>query len=295
MMSRSLKVAAVQIAPVLGNTRANVDDCLHRLHECADGGVELVVFPECCLTGYAYDSRDDVHRVAEEVSGDAVQAVVAACRQRGVGAVVGFLERDGDRIYNSIALIEADRDITIYRKTHLPLLGGDRFTCAGEQPFTVVETRWGRVGLLVCYDMRFPEPARVLALLGAQVIVQPTNLPRGGEAHADFILRTRACENRVWVVSANRVGEDAGFAFIGRSQIIAPTGEVLVEASKTQEEVITATIDPALASQKDLVMVPGAYEMHLLNHRRPELYSPICGGRERDLHTQAAGPEGPAA
>ena len=277
-MSQSLTVAAVQIAPVLGDSRTNAGNCLLRLHECADRGVDLVVFPECCLTGYAYDSLDEVRSAAEKVSGETVQSLVEVCRSRRIGAVVGFLEMDDDRVYNTVALIEPDGGMTTYRKTHLPLLGGDRFVCPGQGPLSVADTIWGRVGLLVCYDMRFPEPARVLALLGAQVILQPTNLPRGGEAHADFILRTRACENRVWVVSANRVGTDAGFTFIGRSQIIAPTGEVVAEASATEEEVIAATIDLSLASQKDLVNAPGSYEMHLMADRRPELYSPICGG-----------------
>jgi predicted amidohydrolase len=128
---------------------------------------------------------------------------------------------------------------------------------------------------LICYDLRFPEAARCLALEGADMIALPTNWPQGADASPDFVAQTRAMENRVFLVAVNRAGEERGAVFIGKSQIVDPAGRRLAMADTTDETIITATFDPTLARQKRLVIQPGVFEIDTVGDRRPELYRRI--------------------
>lgn len=107
------------------------------------------------------------------------------------------------------------------------------------------------------------------------MILNPANLPEGAEAHAAFFNRARACENRVYLINANRVGHERGFTFIGRSQIIDPSGVVLAEAGSAGEELLMADISPAKADEKHVVVIPGVYEFDITQDRRPALYGPM--------------------
>jgi predicted amidohydrolase len=191
-----------------------------------------------------------------------------------VSAVVGFVEADGERIYNTAALLEPGVSPRFYRKSHLPELGVDKFVDRGDA-LDVFDTRHGRVGIHICYDLRFPEPSRVLTLDGAEIIVLPTNWPEGAEASAEHVAIARAAENRVFMVTCNRVGEENGFRFIGRSKIVGPAGDVLAAAG-SGSEVLIADIDPSQARIKRNVRIPGRYETEVIESRRPELYGAIC-------------------
>src|ERR671919_546171 len=162
-----------------------------------------------------------------------------------------------------------------YRKTHLPFLGVDRFVAPGEEPPEVYDTPVGRLGIVICYELRFPEPTRALALVGAELVLHPTNWPNAVKPFADFLTRARAAENRVFLLTANRVGAEGGVEFFGRSQIVDPLGDRLVEAGDGEDELILAEIDPAEAREKDQAIVPGEYEVHLFGDRRPELYGAL--------------------
>jgi predicted amidohydrolase len=135
---------------------------------------------------------------------------------------------------------------------------------------------------LICYDIRFPEAARVLALKGAEVIALPTNWPEGAESSPEFITRTRAWENRVFIVAANRVGVERGRKFIGRSQIVSPNGEIMVEAGPDEETIIYADLDLSLARQKRIVIEPGEWELDITGGRRPELYGELVKQKQSD-------------
>jgi predicted amidohydrolase len=189
------------------------------------------------------------------------------------------VEREAGVLYNSAALIGPGGLVGKYRKTHIPFQAVDRFVAPGDIPLSVFDTPLGRIGLLICYDLRFPEPARVLALAGVQIIANLTNLPPPGWPQPEFIFQARAAENRVWVVCADRVGEERGVRFIGRSAIVSPQGEKLAEADGVSEELLLADIVPAEADEKDLIIDPGVYEMHLLGDRRPDLYGALTGLR----------------
>jgi predicted amidohydrolase len=268
-------VAAVQTDPRLGDVAGNLDRIASWIRRAANEGAELVVFPECAVNGYRYDSREEALRDAQTVPGPATDVLEGVAAETGVHIAVGIVERDGERLYNCAALIGPDGFVTKYRKTHIPFQAVDRFVTPGDIPLHVVETPIGRVGMLICYDLRFPEPARVLALSGVQIIANLTNLPPPGWVQPEFIFRARAAENRVWLVCADRVGTERGVEFIGRSAIVGPSGVTLAEASESAEEMLVQRIVPSEADEKDLVFDPGVYEMHLLSDRRADLYGAL--------------------
>ncbi len=270
-----ITVAGVQFDPKIGLVRENRVRILGLIDEVAGQGARLVVFPECALSGYVFEDVDEARAASEPVPGPSTEAIAATCKQLGVYAVVGMLEEAGEAIYNSAVLCGPEGLVGVYRKTHLPFLGVDKLTALGPDPYRVYETSIGRIGMLICYDLRFPEAARCLALEGADVIALPTNWPQGADASPDFIAPARAMENRLFLVAVNRAGQERGARFIGKSQIVDPSGRRLAMAQTIDETIITATFDPTLARQKRLVIEPGVFEMDTVGDRRPDLYRRI--------------------
>jgi predicted amidohydrolase len=264
-----------QTEPRLGEPARNLEACLSRLEGAAAAGCELVVLPECAMSGYMFGSEEEAARFAESIPGPSVEALERACALLGLHCVAGLLERDGSRLRNSAVLVGTEGLVGRYRKTHLPFLGVDRFVSPGDEPPEVFETPLGRIGIEICYDLRFPELTRTLALRGAEVVVHPTNWPAAVRPLADFLTRARAAENRVFLLTANRVGREGGVEFFGKSQVVNPSGTRLVEAGEDREELVVAEIDPAEAREKDRAIVPGEYELHLFGDRRPELYGAL--------------------
>jgi 5-aminopentanamidase len=270
-------IAAVQTDCRLGDVTHNLAIVRGRLREAAGRGARLVIFPECMLTGYAFASRAEAWPHAENVPGPSTDALAADCRELGVWTAVGLLERgEGGELYNACALVGPDGRVATYRKAHLPYLGVDRFATPGNRPFTVHDLGGLRVGMLICYDDSFPEAARCLTLLGVDLVLLPTNWPSGAAAVAKFLVPARALENHVYYAAVNRVGEEGGFRFIGRSRLVGPDGETLATADHDRETILEASIDPMAARAKYLVRIPGAYELHRLADRRPDLYGPVC-------------------
>jgi predicted amidohydrolase len=273
--SNQITVAGIQFDPKIGLVRENLVRILSLIDEVAAQSARLVVFPECALSGYVFDDIDEARMASERVPGPSTRAIVATCKELGVYAIVGMLEDAGDTIYNSAVLCGPEGLVGVYRKTHLPYLGVDMMTGLGPDPYRVFNTSIGRIGMLICYDLRFPEAARCLALEGADMIAVPTNWPMGADTAPDFVAPARAVENRVFIVAVNRAGTERGASFIGKSQIIDPSGRQLAMAQTTDETIITATFDPTLARQKRLIIEPGVFEMDTVGDRRPELYHRI--------------------
>ncbi|HLJ57387.1 MAG TPA: carbon-nitrogen hydrolase family protein [Chthonomonadaceae bacterium] len=265
-------LAVVQMDPRIGDRERNRAAIIDGIGRAAAAGATLVVFPECAISGYVFASAEDAMPSAETVPGESTEAVAEACREHDVHATVGLIERDGDTLYNSAFVAGPRGLIASYRKCHLPVLGIDRFVGRGAE-LPIIELPFARLGILICYDVRFPEAARSLAVRGADVIVVPTNWPQGAESAPEFLTRARAWENRVYVAACNRVGEERGTRFIGRSQIVAPDGAILAQADGASEAMVTATIDPEFARRKRLVIKPGEFELDPLWGRRPELYA----------------------
>lgn len=270
-------VAAVQMDCRLGRPADNLRVVQSKLAEAAAGGARLVAFPECALTGYGLPDRATAMAMAQPVPGPATDSLAADCDRLGVWAVVGMVERDGDRVFNAAVLVGPGGRVTSYRKVHLPCVGLDRFIDPGDRPFAVHDLGGLRVGLGVCFDLSFPEHARALALQGADLIVLPTNWAAVAIRQATLVARVRALENRVYLLACNRVGDETGFHYIGHSSVVDVSGDFLAIADHDQEVVVSATIDPALARQKRVVTCAGEYEIDRVNWRRPAFYGPLVG------------------
>jgi predicted amidohydrolase len=250
----------------------NLRVILDRLDEAAAAGARLVVFPECALSGYGFGSRDEARPHSEPIPGPSTSEIASACRRLDVFCIYGLLESDGDRLFNACALVGPEGVAASYRKIHLPYLGIDRFVDPGDRPYAVHDAGGFRVGMHICYDGAFPEPPRVLTLLGADVLVLPTNWPTHSECAAEHMMSARAMENVVYAMAVNRVGEESGFRFIGRSSIVDTAGNRLAFASVDGEEILYADIEPARARQKKLIRRPGLHEIDRIADRRPEFY-----------------------
>ncbi len=188
--------------------------------------------------------------------------------------MVGMLEAGQEGIlFNTAVLVDSAGLRARYRKTHLPTLGVDRYVTPGDDSPMPVDIHFGRAGMLICYDLRFPEPARVLALAGAQMILLSTAWPQAASLYPDFVVSTRAAENHIYVIAANRVGSERGTTYLGRSIIADPDGRVLAEANPSEETILYAAIDPSESDAKHRIFTLGEYELDLFNDRRPELYS----------------------
>ncbi len=229
---------------------------------------DLVVLPEMCLTGYMFESREALAASAEPVpDGPSCQRLAGLCRKLDLGIVFGLAEKAEDRLYNSAVLITRRGELHVYRKSHLFLDEKDIFN-PGDTPFPVFEVDDVKVGMLVCFDYIFPESGRSLALNGAQVVCHPSNLVLD---YAQWMTLTRAAENRVFWILANRTGResigDRAMTFTGRSQIVGSTGKLLYRAGIDTEELPVIEIDPNEALDK--MATP---RNHLLRDRRTDLY-----------------------
>ncbi|UCB43211.1 MAG: carbon-nitrogen hydrolase family protein [Dehalococcoidales bacterium] len=274
-MKDNVKVAAVQMEPKLKKNDENLEKITLRIREAAGEGAELIVFPECALSGYMFNNRKEALPYAETIRGPVTERLTELCHELGVHVVVGMLEVDGDQCFNVAILVGPQGLVGKYRKTHLPFLGVDRFLDQGNEPFQVYRTPIGNIGLHICYDCNFPETARVMALQGADILALPTNWPTGRGNISLYVVNTRALENLVHVVAADRVGVERGSTFLGMSKIARAGGDTLAEGSRDSEEILYAEVRLAEARQKRIVIKPGEFELDFIGDRRPELYGRI--------------------
>lgn len=273
-----MRVGLFQFAPRHGDVRANLDRIAQALSAAE---ADLIVLPELCTTGYIFASRSELAALSEPVpGGPACDAMAALSRNRNATIVWGMAQSAGERIFNSAVMVTPQGEYHIYHKAHLFVDEKDLFD-RGDSPFPVFDLppvirhsdlvirHSTKVGLLVCFDHFFPEAARSLALRGAQVICHPSNLVLE-YAHTNSI--TRAVENRVFWVLANRTGSetlgDKTLAFNGRSQIVAPSGRLLACAGPASDELLIVEIDPAEALDKKVTP-----KNDLFLDRRTDLYS----------------------
>jgi predicted amidohydrolase len=275
-MSLKINIAAAQTNPKLMNPGENLEGIIHTIKKAADNQANLIVFPECSLTGYMFDSRKEAMTYAETIPGPSTKEIIPLCKECGVYVVYGLLEKDSDRLFNAAAFIGPEGFIGKYRKNHLPFLGVDRFVDRGDKPFKVYQTPIGNIGIEICYDITFPESSRVLALLDADIIALPTNFPKGQvDKIIKHVIITRAIENSVHVVAADRIGSERGSSFAGQSKIVDATGETLNLASADKEEIIYGNVDLETAREKHIIITPGKHEVDRIKDRRPELYGII--------------------
>jgi predicted amidohydrolase len=268
-------IACAQIDCVLGDPKTNLEKIIATIRAAAERQAQLVIFPECALTGYAYNSLDEAAPFAESIDGPSAEAIADVCRQTKAYAIVGFIEADGDKFYNGAMLVGPDGVVGTYRKVHLPYIGIDRFLTPGDRPFQVFDLPFGKVGMNICYDISFPEPARALKLMGAELIALITNWPTAAWRSPQFVANTRALENHIFYAAVDRVGRERGWDFIGRSKVIDCNGDTLVEASADAEELLVVPVPLAEANNNRIVNVAGAYEVDRFKDRRPEFYKSL--------------------
>ncbi|MCS6816365.1 MAG: nitrilase [Blastocatellia bacterium] len=260
-----MRVAFYQFAPEQGAVEKNRE----RLAAVLEGlEADLVVLPELATTGYLFASREELYHQAEPVPGPTTDQLQACAQRRGTHIVIGIAERVNNRCYNSAVLIGPQGVIGIYRKMHLFHEEKELFH-PGDLGFPIFNVNGVKVGLLVCFDHFFPEAARTLALQGAQVICHPSNLILPGLGQ--LTTRVRALENRVFWILANRIGTETrgsqSLTFTGESQIIAPDGTLLVQATSQEERVGLVEIDPMRACDKRVTALND-----LFADRRPTWY-----------------------
>jgi predicted amidohydrolase len=269
------KIAAVQMDCGLADKSTNLEMMRVKLKEAAGHGARLIAFPECALTGYGFESKEEAWPHAEPIPGPSTEALTGDCRWLNVWTVYGLLERDGNRLYNACALVGPNGLAGCYRKIHLPCLGVDRFTDPGDRPFAVQDLGGLRIGMSICYDGGFPETSRALTLLGADLVLLPTNWPTNAWRNPRFVVQTRAFENHVYYAAVNRVGEERGFRFIGQSRIVDCNGDLLTSTDGDTPTILYADVDPERARNKHIVNIPGKYEINRVADRRPEMYGPL--------------------
>lgn len=244
-----MRLAALQMHAVTGDVAANLDRIERAATEAARSGATLLVAPELALPGYG--AGETMHALAEPDDGVAIGRLAEISGRTDVAIVAGFAERSGAIVYNSAAYVDGDKTPVIYRKSHLYGDYERGLFRAGEPRALTFDHRGARCGLLICYDVEFPENVRRLALAGADVVLVPTALPVGssGSFIAEHMIRTRAFENQVFVAYVDHCGADTLFSYAGLSSIAAPDGSVLASAGAAEEALLIAEIDHVAFAQ----------------------------------------------
>ena len=266
----TLRLAVVQFTPEFGEKQKNFAR-MQKLVETVTA--DIIVFPELCTTGYFFLSRQEIDRVAETADGESGDFFRNMAREKKAIVVAGFAERHQKNVYNSCFVVvpEAQKP-SVYRKTHLFYKENDCFD-HGDSGFFVVtdKKRNVRIGPMICYDWRFPESARVLTLLGADVIACPANLIT---EIWQQVMPARAIENKVYLAVANRAGvekrNDEELKFNGRSAIYDVNGRELAQAQSHVDAVLVADITPAKTRDKSFNPIN-----NVLTDRQPQHYKPL--------------------
>ena len=236
-------------------------------------GARLLVTPEAFTSGY---NVPGVAEAAQPADGPWRAAVAKIAQEAGLAILYGYPERDGDRVYNAAQLVDRDGSVLgVHRKAHLYGEVDTRTFTPGDGGFGVADLDGVRVGILICYDVEFPEAVRALALAGADLVAVPTALMKPYEVVARTVVPARAYENQVYVAYANRCGSEDPLAYCGESCVIGPDGADLARAG-SGEELLLADIDTARLA------VSRATNTHL-GDRRPELYGAVT---DREDHAR---------
>ncbi|CAI8782464.1 5-aminopentanamidase [Pseudomonas sp. IT-P74] len=266
-------VACCQLAPRIGDLAYNRTLTERAIRRAALQGAQVVVLPELVQSGYLFADRFEALSLAETVDGPTLQLWQALARELNLVIVGGFCERlPGDELANSAAMIDANGLRAVYRKAHLWDAEKDIFT-AGDAPPPVVETVHGRLGMLICYDLEFPEWVRLAALAGADLLCAPVNWPDGPRPQTERpaeVLRVQAnaSVNRMFIAACDRYGHERGVGWVQGSVIVDADGYPLAgPAEQGGEQMLLATLNLAEARNK---RISARNDLH--KDRRPSLY-----------------------
>ncbi len=244
-----MKIGYVQTSPIFGEREQNFTQVKGLL---VNKKADLIVLPELFATGYTFTSKEEAKTLAESVDGITSQFLQKMTKITGATIVGGFIERDNNKIFNSAMIVSETGVIGIYRKIHLYYREKLWFS-PGNQQLKVYKINDFKVGMMICFDWIFPETARTLALLGADIIAHPSNLVL---PYCQKAMITRCLENRVFAITSNRIGQEKrgldNFSFTGASQITSYNGEILSSAPKAKEFVDIVNVDINRARDKNL-------------------------------------------
>jgi predicted amidohydrolase len=252
-MNKNVNVSCVQMQPALADPETNLKRMQEFVEEIATARPEtdLIVFPELINSGYEC-TKEEFAAFAEELkvgagiddvpAGSSIAVMGALCRLYDLYIIYGLPEKDGAVMYNSAVCLDPDGKIVkVYRKAHP--FADERKWCEAGTDLTVFDTRFGKVGLMICWDTAFPEVARAYALQEADLLVVATNWESPYSADWDLFTKARALDNTLHLVSANRIGFDKTLGFFGHSNIINPVGQVIESLDEEVEGIIHAELD----------------------------------------------------
>ena len=281
-----VRVAVVQFDPQVGveNLARNSAAIYQRLDAAVANGAQLVVLPELATTGYCFSGRAEAYAHAEPVPGGAtVQGWVSYAAKHGIHIVGCLVEQDGLQLFDTAVLVGPEGYIGRYRKTHLWNNEKLWFT-PGDEGYPVFETKIGRIGLLVCWDIWFPEVPRILAQLGADIVCAPTNwvwtppplYDASGTCMAAYLTMTAAHANGIFIATADRIGTERGAGFMGNSLIAGTNGWPIGRiAGPDEDTILHADVDIG-AARSAPIWTP-LNDLH--RDRRTDLYDPLLGYR----------------
>ena len=288
---RNVKIAAVQMR-CQGNVEENIAKAERFVREAAEKGAEVILLPELFERLYFCQERQyEYYEYATSLEENpAVQRMQQLAKELALVIPVSFYEKYVNNVYNTIAMIDADGSILgIYRKTHIPddhYYQEKFYFTPGNTGFKVWDTRYGKIGVGICWDQWFPECARSMALLGAEMLLYPTAI--GSEpilevdsaGHWRRVMQGHAAANLMPVIAANRIGTEevypseanggqkSALTFYGSSFVTDATGEIIVDGSRDREEILMQEFDlEALAKER--------LSWGLFRDRRPEMYGEI--------------------
>ena len=268
-----LTIAVAQTKPKFLDPFANYEQAFE-LIESVDADVYL--FPELFLSGYTFSTQDEVESVAFPQHNRYFDGLQKLSEERDIAICGGYAEASDTAFFNSSFFIADGRLVSNYRKTHL-FYRENQFFSPGDSGFSVFEYKGARIGMMVCFDWIVPESARSLAMLGAQIILHPSNLVL---PYCQQAMYARAVENRVYIATANRVGTESNslgdeLTFTGRSQVVGPDGSYLLTFGESESAIKTIGVEPSSADNKQLNQFDT-----LLYNVRPEMYvsQPVSQG-----------------
>jgi len=262
-MKNEIYAAAVQFNLKLGEVDTNIASALSGIEQAAAAGAQIAVLPEMWSSGYDYRHLSDLAERTPEV----IDRLCAVSKSNGMVLVGSLPEKEGETLYNMATVIDGGEVKGSYRKLHMfSTMGEDRFLSPGDSTL-VLDTSVGRIGVAICYDLRFPELFRKMALDGAELICIPAEWPKPRQDHWRTLLRARAIENQLFIAAANCCGIQGTLDFFGMSLLISSKGEVLAEGGET-DTVLTASFDrQEMKNYRE--------QIHCFTDRRPEVYGTL--------------------
>jgi len=263
-----MRIGFLQLRPKFGSTKTNVRKAVTLLSRVSDA---TIVLPELFNTGYLFRNEQELASLAERIPGGyTTTELKKIAKRKRLHLVFGIAQKHKRRYYNAAVYISPKGKVEIYQKVHL--FEREKLFFARGKSFKVVPTGEAKLGLMVCFDWIFPEVSRLLTLRGANILCHPSNLVL---PYAQDAMKTRCIENRIFSVTANRIGTErrgtVTLTFTGGSQIVGPAGEVLASAGDRSESLKVVDINIEEAKNKNVTA-----SNDIIDDRVPSLYSTIC-------------------